>query len=463
MNNTTSLSRRHALKFLGASSLFPVLKAQAASLPQTPNLQQPLAKDFEIAASLYPWDLADEGVVQVLDNLQEKSACNSVYLIAMMHNEKRPKGELYFPHNPNRRFYIPEHGCAYWKPNNKYYNRIKPSVIVRDEFIKGVDWVQRLIEEARKRKMKVGVELSHTLMPDERAANEVADCIQRNARLDRIGNFLCINNADVREYVTGMYNDLLNNYDLDFIQTCQILFDGGRKQAHPAMRIFDAAKGSCFCDACQKEASKQGIDLVQIRQKMLPLINFAERPTRRDLITKELLEDSNTTATAILLEHPELFTWLQFKQKSVVDYFKLLHQTIKRNPRNVEFRYNAHRREDQEFFGDDIKNISSYVDSFRASHYGEESGKVEDVEEKRKYLMALRYAMGEEKPLISAISIRKNTTDELLKMTIQMAQKCGIDGISLGHYDSGTFANMVAIRAALQSANINFNEVWKKK
>jgi len=35
----------------------------------------------EIAASLYPWDLADEGVERILDNLEEMTACNSVYLI----------------------------------------------------------------------------------------------------------------------------------------------------------------------------------------------------------------------------------------------------------------------------------------------------------------------------------------------------------------------------------------------
>lgn len=34
----------------------------------------------EISASVFPWDLADEGLEQVLDNLQEMAGTNSVYM-----------------------------------------------------------------------------------------------------------------------------------------------------------------------------------------------------------------------------------------------------------------------------------------------------------------------------------------------------------------------------------------------
>lgn len=36
----------------------------------------------EISASPYAWDLADEGVERILDNLQEMTGANSTYLIA---------------------------------------------------------------------------------------------------------------------------------------------------------------------------------------------------------------------------------------------------------------------------------------------------------------------------------------------------------------------------------------------
>ena len=52
----------------------------------------------EISGSLYAWDLADEGIEQILDNLQEMTGCNSTYLIGLMHHEKRPLTDYFYPH-----------------------------------------------------------------------------------------------------------------------------------------------------------------------------------------------------------------------------------------------------------------------------------------------------------------------------------------------------------------------------
>jgi hypothetical protein len=62
----------------------------------------------EIAASLYPWDLADETVQRCLDNLQTHADVNSAYLVGVMHKEKRPLHARFYPHNPVRKYYTPE-------------------------------------------------------------------------------------------------------------------------------------------------------------------------------------------------------------------------------------------------------------------------------------------------------------------------------------------------------------------
>ena len=74
----------------------------------------------EIAASLYAWNLVDEGIERILDKLQEMTGCNSVYLIALMHHEKRPLTDYYFPHNPARKTYFPEDSRAYFQPDPKF-------------------------------------------------------------------------------------------------------------------------------------------------------------------------------------------------------------------------------------------------------------------------------------------------------------------------------------------------------
>lgn len=68
----------------------------------------------EVVASLYPWDLLDEGTEHVLDVLEQETRTNSVYLVALMHDEKRPLTDYYYPHNPRRRIHWTEDSRAYW-------------------------------------------------------------------------------------------------------------------------------------------------------------------------------------------------------------------------------------------------------------------------------------------------------------------------------------------------------------
>ena len=69
---------------------------------------KPANPDFEVSASMYPWDVHDEGVNLMLDNLTSMSGVNSVYLIAVMHEEHRPflgpkgTGPWLYIHNPER-------------------------------------------------------------------------------------------------------------------------------------------------------------------------------------------------------------------------------------------------------------------------------------------------------------------------------------------------------------------------
>ena len=48
----------------------------------------------EISASLYPWDLADEGIDRICDNLAEMTCCNSVHLVALIGVRPKATPEL---------------------------------------------------------------------------------------------------------------------------------------------------------------------------------------------------------------------------------------------------------------------------------------------------------------------------------------------------------------------------------
>ena len=54
----------------------------------------------ELTTGIYPWDIHDEGIENILDNLQKYAGNNAAYMLALMHHEKRPLHANYYPHNP---------------------------------------------------------------------------------------------------------------------------------------------------------------------------------------------------------------------------------------------------------------------------------------------------------------------------------------------------------------------------
>jgi hypothetical protein len=411
----------------------------------------------EISASLYPWDLADEGTERILDNLQDMTGCNSVYLIALMHHEKRPLTDFFYPHNPVRKTYSPEDSRVYFAPDPGLYGRIKPLGTER-EFLKGADWLLALVEAARKRGMKTGVELSHTLVDAERAGGELADCMQRdvfgNPVAFQIGRpSICFNNPDVREYAGGLFSDLAVHYDVDYIQTCVMPFDAGPHHPHPAVRALNAALGGCFCDACKAAAAEKNIDLGRIQAALKPVAESLARPTLEQAHEKALLAASNTTATAVLMEEPELVLWLLFRRDSLTRFFKDIHARVHAARPNIDLRLNAYITSQQELYGLDLRALRPHLDSIRSSDYSEQSGDAARLEHKRQWLLAVRRAVGEAMPFLSAIGVRPKATPELVRQGVVVSAQCGVDGITIGHYDGAPFSNLRAIKEGLKLAD----------
>ena len=410
----------------------------------------------EISGSLYAWDLADEGIERILDNLQEMTDCNSVYLISLMHHEKRPLTDYFYPHNPVRKTYFPEDSRAYFHPDPSFYGRIKPLTSERD-FLKDNDWLKILIESARKRGMKTGAELSHTLIDDQRAATQFSDCIQKDIYGNRLGKLLCFNNPDSKEYVVGLFSDIATNYDVDYIQTCLIPFNSGRGSSHDAMRVLGTTLGGCFCDSCKRTAIEQGIDFDHIKSVLLSVADGIARPTLEQSHENALLLASNTSDVAVLMEVPELFQWLLFRRDSLTKFFKAIHSAIHTIKPDIDLRLNAYISSNQELSGLDLKSLKPCLDSIRSSDYSEQSGNMAQLEFKRRWLLSVRRAIGDEMPFLSAIGVRPKATPEIIRQGVVVSAQCGADGITMGHYDGASFSNLRAIKEGLNLIDVEYN------
>ena len=373
---------------------------------------------FEVDGSIYPWEVHDEGIDSILDNMTTLAGINTVYLIALMHNEQRPFTSKQFPHNSVRANWKAEDSCIYFHPQLDLYGRIKPS-ISNYEWLKATDWLKIVLEAAHSKGLKSGAEISHTPIPAS-VLRENPEFQQRdinNAPRER----LCPNNSDIREYLLALFGDLAKNYNVDFIQTCMYLFSGGGPQT-----------STCFCQSCQREARATGFDLTAA----IPVLK------------------ANPEA------QPQLNQWLAFKRNSTAKIYKLIAERVHREKPGLEFRIN-----DTLPFGSTVKadtDAGLYLEDLKGSintcviqDHTEQNGRPdESFSSKKTWIGHNRALLGQEIPLLSGVAVRPKATPDLIQKGIKVAIDGGVDGIACKHYDGATFSMLRAVRNGLSAAGV---------
>ena len=417
----STYTRRDLLKAAALTTAY-VAVPRIAAAESVVTRSRPL---FEVSASLYAWELHDEGIEKILDNLESMAGVNSVYLIALMHYEKRPLTSLVFPHNPVRKTWQAEDSRIYWRPDLNRYGRIKPRLSDYD-WLNQTDWLKILVGAVRKRGLKTGVEISHTVLDADRGKTEFLDCVQRDitgaprAVYGR-GYPICLNNPDACQYVLNLLSDLVANYDVDYVQTCMIPFMPGGPD-----------KGGCFCDSCLRVAKEAGFDL----------------------------EKAKSVLQANPKAQPELDQWQAFRRDSATRFYKAMHDGVHAIRQGVDLRFNDCFRNAGDW-GLDLGRIKAHLDSVRVCDYTEQQGNPPAMKGKRQWLTDERRMLGKDFRLLSAVAVRPKATPELIREGVKIAVECGVDGITLGHYDGSEFPMLRAVREGLTAAKVDV-AAWRQ-
>lgn len=413
------LAKHSRRSFLQLSTATLVSSAISGGAQTTIHRKGYRTSGFEVASSLYAWDLHDEGIEKILDNVQSMAGVNSVYLVALMHYEKRPLTSDVFPHNPVRKMWQTEDSKVYWHPDMKLYKRIKPEMSVHD-WLNNTDWLNVLTTAARKRGLKTGAELSHTLISREDGDTKYKDCIQRDitGKPKDFGNNhthpLCPNSIDAQEYSAALYTDLLRNHDVDFVQTCMVPFMPG-----------GAADGGCWCENCARAAKAEGIDW--------------------DGIKKVLQKDPNS--------QKEFDIWQKFRERSLVRFYRIQHETIHKVKPTAEFRFNDAYFEAKKH-GLDVTACSKHWDSVRNSDYSGQKGYPSQMDHKREWFKRERAELGPNYPFIGGVAVRPKATPELIREGVKITLENGGCGVSLGHYDGAEWPMLRAIKEELTAEHV---------
>jgi hypothetical protein len=419
--------RREFLKLAGTATAAALLPRRLRAADAPPPAAAPTAakspaaiRPFENDGSVFAWDLHDEGVEKILDNLQQMSAINSIYIVGLMHPEKRPLTAGVYPHNPVRQTWTAEDARIYWHPDLKRYGRIKPRLSDND-WLNQTDWVRVLVDAARKRGLKVGVEISHTLVDKERAEGELADVVERNihGEITHVRPWLrpiCPNHPDTRAYAIALFSDLVANYDPDFVMSCIVSMDEGGPD-----------KGACFCPACKKAATEHGFDLAKAQTALLA--NPRDQPAATD--------------------------WQNFRCDSVARFYAGIHDAVHALKPVIDLRYNMHQNGRNPLdWGIDVVKMKPHLGSIRIMDYAEQDGNAAALGAKRQWLTENRQKLGPDFWLLSAVAVRPKATPDLIKQGIQLCVDCGMNGITIAQYDGGDFPNLRAVRDGLVAAKI---------
>ena len=103
---------------------------------------------------VYPFDYADEGVENALENMRNKAGVNAVISIVNMIDERHPwSGKL--PHNPKRASYVSKGGYVYFQPQIDLYDNTNLKPMRTDEgFLKEFDVLKDTVALSRSYGMK---------------------------------------------------------------------------------------------------------------------------------------------------------------------------------------------------------------------------------------------------------------------------------------------------------------------
>jgi len=380
--------------------------------------------EFEVGTQIRAWTIKDEGMDYILDNMQSMCGINNLYMVVVMHAEHRPFQAPEFPHNPARDTWQAEDSRVTFFPDMDRYGQVKP-LLSDVEWIRETDWLQLMVDACRARGMAAGAEVSHYPIPKSLIKSH-PDWQQR--KIDGSSwstSRFCPNNPEVREYVVALFGDLAANYDLDYIQTCQHLFD--RNNA------IDKG-GTCFCRYCIAEAKKIGFDLEAAIPKL------------------QANPDSQ----------PEKDNWLRLRKHSTTEFYRLISEEIKKVRQNPKchLRYNdtyPYRGWVLEDVGMHLDEVSQYLGSLVNQDHEEQKGNPhEDFSRRKAWLARNRHLIGPDLPLVCGIAPRMKATPELVKAGIKVALEhpAQVNGLALKHYDGASFGLMRAFKQGMIEAGV---------
>ena len=211
---------------------------------------------METSICAFVSDLLDEGVEEVLDNIQHRAGLGGAMIAAVYHAARDV-----FPHNPTRKVGYLLSGGHHFPPDLSMYAHglIQPIVT---EAARGRDGLLEACEAATRRDMKID---AWTVYLHADRPGAYPECSPRTAFGDSILTDLCPANPDVRAYAKAMTADICR-YNIARIVGESLHYHGFDHGFHHERNFVNLGPGAhfllglCFCQHCLQAADQHGVD-----------------------------------------------------------------------------------------------------------------------------------------------------------------------------------------------------------
>jgi len=209
----------------------------------------------------HPWDIEDEGIDATLSRLAGDIGVDTLSVTAVHPGvyqvRPRPLGD---------RWTFQSGAAAHFQPDAKRYgsSRIRPHAAA---WLKNRNPLERIAKAAERERLRLRVRVS--ALKGEELVTRFAHAACVNPFGDPSRDGLCPSHPDVREYVTGLVEDLWTNYGLDAIELDGLDWGPDSRitlagDSHPEESLgrFDSW---CFCASCRQRAAESSIDAEAVR------------------------------------------------------------------------------------------------------------------------------------------------------------------------------------------------------
>jgi hypothetical protein len=257
---------------------------------------------------VHPWDLYEEGPGQVFRVLSDLNFRKLV--IPAFYHEVR----LVLRHNPIRKEYVSEDGVAYFEPNWKLFEKteIKP---IRSSDFGRLDALAVASENAKEYGLKLAVQIDVGVLTGTNVMQAQTLVMKNAMACDQFEGrrFLCPSNSEVQRYLQAVTENLVDVYDPESVEFAFASYPINRTAV--AIYPLMMALSPCFCNACQRRAKTEGLDLSTCANEVRELEQGGEgfsaemikNPLRFRLGTVDILRT--------FVSFPWLADWIEFREE----------------------------------------------------------------------------------------------------------------------------------------------------